>query len=94
MLQFYVSFFLQCHYIVGICSFGIFIAILKDITHFHWIEFGGPVAEYHINCLCTELSSLLCILSSWRFYVVAMAINGYPGMVLHILFDPSNASVA
>jgi hypothetical protein len=56
--------------------------ILKmvNITHFHWIEFGGPVAEYHINCLCTELCSLLCILSSWRFYVVAMAINGYPGM--------------
>jgi hypothetical protein len=36
-----------------------------NIQHFHWIYKCSSVAEYHINSLCTELSSLLCIQSSW-----------------------------
>ena len=46
-------------------------------TFYYIYKLLSSVAEYHINCLCTELSLLLCILSSWWFYVEALAINGY-----------------
>jgi hypothetical protein len=55
-------------------------------TFYYIYKLLSSVAEYHINCLCTELSLLLCILSSWWFYVEALAINGYQGKMLNILW--------
>ena len=77
----------QCHYIVGINSFGRWYSYINFKRWPILRIFTGlsSVAEYHINCLCTELSSLLCILSSWWFYVEALAINGYQGKTLNIL---------
>jgi hypothetical protein len=42
------------------------------------------ISEYHINSLCTELSSLLCIQSSW-WYIKGM-INGHQGKMLNMLY--------
>jgi len=56
---------------------------MVNIQHFHWIYKCSSVAEYHINCLCTELSSLLCIQSSW-WYIKGM-INGYQDEILNML---------
>jgi hypothetical protein len=44
----------------------------------------SSVAEYHINCLCTELSSLLCIQSSC-WYIKGM-IHGHQGKMLNMLY--------
>ena len=57
---------------------------MVNIQHFHWIYKCSSVAEYHINCLCTELSSLLCIQSSW-WYIKGM-INGHQGKMLNMLY--------
>jgi len=64
----------QC-YLVMVCFDNIYI-YCKHIQHIinsnyrRWPIFRiftgfSKVAEYHINCLCTELSSLLYIQSSW-----------------------------
>ena len=55
---------------------------MVNIQHFHWIYRCSSIAEYHINSLCTELSSLLCIQSSWG-YIKGM-IN--QGKMLNILY--------
>ena len=63
-----------------------FIAILKDGQYIHICTRSSSVAEYHIDCHCTALSSLLCILSPWWFYVETLATNGYQGKILSVLF--------
>jgi hypothetical protein len=57
---------------------------MVNIQHFHWIYKCSSIAEYHIYSLCTELSSLLCIQSSWG-YIKGM-INGHQGKMLNILY--------
>ena len=57
---------------------------MVNIQHLHWIYKCSSVAEYHINSLWTELSSLLCIQSSW-WYNKGM-INGHQGKMLNILY--------
>ena len=42
-----------------------FIGILKDGQYIHICTRLSSVAEYHIDCHCTALSSLLCITSPW-----------------------------
>ena len=57
---------------------------MVNIQHFYWIYKCSSVAEYYINSLCTELSSLLCIQSSW-WYIKGM-INGHQGKMLNMLY--------
>jgi hypothetical protein len=62
-------------YLVIVCFDNIFCRHIQHITSIIILE-----NEYHINCLCTELSSLLCIQSFW-WYTKGM-INGHQGKML------------
>ena len=56
--------------------------LVKD--HKGYGSAASSVAEYHINCLRTELSSLLCIQSS-LWYIKGM-INAHQGKMLNLLY--------